>query len=31
MMMLERNNLEIAAVMSRWLDHALPSAARKTK
>jgi pimeloyl-ACP methyl ester carboxylesterase len=31
MMMLERNNLEIAAVMSRWLDKALPRAAKKTK
>jgi pimeloyl-ACP methyl ester carboxylesterase len=31
MMMLERNNLEIAAVMSRWLDKAVPSAVRKTK
>jgi pimeloyl-ACP methyl ester carboxylesterase len=30
MMMLEKNNLEIAAVISRWLDKALPSAARKT-
>ncbi len=29
MMMLERNNLEIAAVMSKWLDKVLPPAARK--
>jgi hypothetical protein len=29
MMMLEKNNLEIAAVMSRWLAKALPAAARK--
>jgi hypothetical protein len=28
MMMLEKNNLEIAAVMSRWLDKALPHAAK---
>jgi pimeloyl-ACP methyl ester carboxylesterase len=31
MMMLERNNLEIAAVMATWLDKALPGAARKTR
>ena len=29
MMMLEKNNLEIAALMSKWLDKVLPSAARK--
>jgi hypothetical protein len=29
MMMLETNNLEIAGVMSRWLETALPGAARK--
>jgi len=28
MMMLEKNNLEIAAVMSKWLDKTLPSAAK---
>jgi hypothetical protein len=27
MMMLEKNNMEIAAVMSRWLEKTLPSAA----
>ena len=27
MMMLEKNNMEIAAVMSRWLEKAVPSAA----
>jgi pimeloyl-ACP methyl ester carboxylesterase len=27
MMMLEKNNLEIAAVMSRWMDKKIPSAA----
>ncbi len=26
MMMLEKNNMEIAAVISRWLDKALPAA-----
>jgi hypothetical protein len=31
MMMLERNHLEIAAVMFKWLDKALPSAARKAQ
>ena len=31
MMMLEKNNMEIGAVMSRWLDKALPAAARKTR
>jgi hypothetical protein len=30
MMMLEKNNMEIAGVMFRWLDTALPAAARKT-
>jgi hypothetical protein len=30
MMMLEENNMEIAAVMSRWLTMALPGEARKT-
>ena len=29
MMMLEKNNLEIGAVMSKWLDSVLPSAASK--
>jgi pimeloyl-ACP methyl ester carboxylesterase len=29
MMMLEKNNLEIAALMSRWLDKALSGAAKK--
>ena len=28
MMMLEKNNLEIAGVMSKWLDKALPSATK---
>jgi len=27
MMMLEKNNLEIATVMSRWMDKKIPSAA----
>jgi hypothetical protein len=27
MMMLEKNNMEIAAVMSRWIEKAVPSAA----
>jgi pimeloyl-ACP methyl ester carboxylesterase len=31
MMMLEKNNMEIATVMSGWLDHALPTATRKTR
>ena len=31
MMMLERNNLEIADVMFKWVDKALPSAARKAQ
>jgi pimeloyl-ACP methyl ester carboxylesterase len=31
MMMLEKNNQEIAGVMSRWLDKALPDKARKTQ
>ena len=31
MMMLEKNNLEIAAAMSKWLDQALPSAATKAR
>ena len=31
MMMLENNNLEIAAVMFKWLDKALPGAGRKAK
>jgi hypothetical protein len=31
MMMLETNNLEIGAVMSRWLDKALPDAGRKSR
>ncbi len=31
MMMLEKNNLEIAAAMSKWLDKALPSAATKAQ
>jgi hypothetical protein len=31
MMMLETNNLEIGAVMSRWLDQALASPARKAR
>jgi hypothetical protein len=29
MMMLERINVEIAAVMSTWLEKALPTAVRK--
>ena len=29
MMMLEKNNQEIGAFMSKWLDKVLPSAARK--
>jgi hypothetical protein len=29
MMMLEKNNSEISTVMSKWLDKALPSAARR--
>jgi hypothetical protein len=29
MMMLEKNNLEIGAVMSKWLDNVLPNPARK--
>ena len=28
MVMLEKNNLEIAAVLARWLDRTLPKAAR---
>ena len=31
MMMLEKNNAEIAAVMSKWLDKALPTAAKKAQ
>ena len=31
MMMLEKNNLEIAAAMSHWLDKALPGASRKAR
>jgi pimeloyl-ACP methyl ester carboxylesterase len=31
MMMLEKNNLEIAALMFKWLDKALPGAERKAK
>jgi hypothetical protein len=27
MMMLEKNNAEIAAVMSRWIEKTIPSAA----
>ncbi len=30
MMMLEKNNREIAVVMSRWLDKALPATSKKT-
>ena len=30
MMMLENNNLEISAVMSKWLDKTLPAPARPT-
>jgi hypothetical protein len=29
MMMLEKNNMEIAALMARWLDKAVPGAAKK--
>jgi pimeloyl-ACP methyl ester carboxylesterase len=31
MMMLEKNNMEIADVISRWLAKSLPAAARKTR
>ena len=31
MMMLEKNNMEIADVISRWLTKSLPAAARKTR
>ena len=31
MMMLEKNNLEIAGVMARWLDKAVPNAAATTR
>ena len=31
MMMLEKNNLEIAAAMSKWLDNSLPKAATKAR
>lgn len=31
MMMLEKNNMEIAEVMTRWLDKALPNAANGTR
>jgi len=30
MMMLEKNNMEIAAVMSRWIEKTLPPAANST-
>ena len=31
MMMLEKNNLDIAAIMFKWLDKALPNARRKSQ